>query len=54
MLNYHEFHSEVAETKTAIFSHYLTLGSHQSPYSLDSLVSFSLITLQPGARFVVD
>ena len=54
MLNYHQIHSQLAETKAANFQHYLTLGSHRAPYVIDNILSFSLVTLQPETRFVVD
>lgn len=54
MLNYHLIHSQPAETKVAHFEHYLTLGSHQAPYQVAPLKSFSAVTLHPEIRMVAD
>lgn len=51
MLKYHLIVPEKTKHNNGIFHHYLTLGSHQSPYSLSHLTSFSIVTLFPKERF---
>ena len=51
MLKYNLIVPEKTKHNNGIFHHYLTLGSHQSPYSLAHLTSFSIVTLFPKERF---
>jgi hypothetical protein len=45
MLKYHLLLSSKNKQNLGIFDHYLTLGSHQSPYQLNNISIFSIITL---------
>lgn len=50
MLKYHLLISNKNKHKLGTFNHYLTLGSHQSPYLLQNVQSFSIITLNPKEK----
>jgi len=45
MLKYHLLLSSQNKQNLGIFNHYLTLGSHQSPYQLNHITVFSIISL---------
>lgn len=50
MLKYHFLVSNKNKQKLGTFNHYLTLGSHQSPYLLHNVQAFSIITLNPKEK----
>lgn len=50
MLKYHLLVSNKTKQKLGTFNHYLTLGSHQSPYLLQNVQAFSIITLNPKEK----
>jgi hypothetical protein len=50
MLKYHLLLPSQQKQHIAVFQHYLTLGSHLSPYELAHLSAFSVITLNPKER----
>jgi hypothetical protein len=47
MLKYHLFQPQSNKHHHAHFTQYLSLGSHDSPYSLKYIDAFSIITLNP-------
>lgn len=54
MLNYHIIHSQPAQTTTANYNHFLTLGSHKTVINLNPLLSFSLVSLHKGTKLYID
>jgi len=47
MLKYHLLQPQYNKHHHAQFIHYLSLGSHDSPYNLKYIAAFSIITLNP-------
>ena len=47
MLKYHLLQPQYNKHHHAQFTHYLSLGSHNSPYSLKYIAAFSIVTLNP-------
>ena len=47
MLKYHFIVPHKSHQNIGTFYHYLNLGSHHSPYILQNIHSFSVITLNP-------
>ena len=54
MLNYHIIHSQLAQTTTANYNHFLALGSHKTVTNLDPMLSFSLVSLHKGTKLYID
>ena len=53
MLNHHRIIPEPVQTKSALFQHFLSLGSHSSPFKLPVIHSFSVVTMHPNMKFVL-
>ena len=54
MLKYHKILGQPSLTTIGKFNHYLTLGSHNTVINLSPLLSFSLVALNPDARFNIN
>lgn len=54
MLNYHKIHPQPTKTTTAIFNHFLTLGSHNTIISIPPLVSLSEVLIYADTKFVIN
>ena len=51
MLKYHLIQPQFNKHHHAQFTHYLSLGSHDSPYTFNIIAAFSIITLNPKESF---
>lgn len=54
MLNYHKLPGQPTRTHKTKQTHFLTLGSHCSPISLQPLLSLSHITMYPETKLIFD
>jgi hypothetical protein len=50
MLKHHLLLPEHNTHHHAQFNHYLSLGAHRAPYTLETLAAFSVITLNPKEK----